>query len=184
MLLGNRRVLLAGGGCTDQTQVINGVTFGYTTNAASIYDPFLNSWTVATPMNDGRDQFGMVTLNTGNALAFFGCSGGCLGVNVLGQPFSMVGLSAEVYGFDANQWTPEASFGTAIGNLSTGNLNQPAVVLQSGQVLACNGGNGNTVAFNTCEIYDPSTNSWSATGSLPANEFGIHQMALLGQGRF
>jgi len=32
-----------------------------------------------------RDQFGMVPLSGGNALAFAGCAGGCLGPNILGQ---------------------------------------------------------------------------------------------------
>jgi len=86
-----------------------------TTNAASLYDPASNQWTATTFMSFGRDQFGMVPLSGGNALAFAGCAGGCLGPNILGQGFSSVGPSAEIYSFSTNQWTTVAPLNTAVG---------------------------------------------------------------------
>ena len=175
-LLGNGQVLLAGGGCTDA---------GFTTNASSLYDPATNQWTAtgtSTPnfMNFGRDQFGMVTLNGGMALAFAGCAGGCSGPNILGQYIYAVGLSAEVYDYSTNQWTTVASLTQIRGNLASSNLNQGAVVLQDGRVLTCDGTDGFVTPRTTCEIYDPGANTWSQTGAI--GETGTHQLVLLSNG--
>ena len=174
-LLGNGQVLIAGGGCGDA---------GGTTNAASLYNPITNQWS-ATPtfMNYGRDQFGMLTLHGGNALAFAGCAGGCIGPNILKQYFATVGRSAEIYGFATGQWTTAAQLTTARGNIEQDNLSQSAVELQDGRVLACNGSNGFAFEYTTCEIYDPVANTWTLTGSMLGTETGIHQMALLGSGK-
>jgi YVTN family beta-propeller protein len=173
-LLGNGQVLLAGGGCTDA---------GYTTNAASLYNPVTNQWTAAPNfMNYGRDQFGMLTLNGGNALAFAGCAGGCDGPNILGQYFATVGPSAEIYGVATGQWTIVADLTTARGNIGQGNQYQSDVELQGGSVLVCNGSNGVQTSYNTCEIYDPIANTWTPTGSLPSGETGIHHLVLLPTG--
>src|ERR1022692_226612 len=130
-LLGNGQVIIAGGGCTDS---------GGTTQDASLYDPNANQWTAAPTLNYGRDQFGMVTLNGGNAFAFFGCSGGCLGQDSQGYGFYTVGTSSELYSLAANQWTLEAEFvnpasdNWGTGSLATSNLNQSVALLQGGQV--------------------------------------------------
>ena len=180
VLLGNGKVLLAGGGCTDTST---------TTNASSLYDPTTNQWTAtgtAIPnfMNYGRDQFGMVTLNSGNAFAFDGCAGGCEGPNILNQGFSSVGKSAEIYTYQTNTWAIVSPAITGRGNFETSNLNQGTVVLQDGRVLACNGSDGGTGNYNTCEIYDPGIDSWSATGSIgTSSELGVHQMILLSSGK-
>ena len=171
-LLGNGQALLAGGGCSD---------FGLTTNAASLYDPASNQWTATRGMSFGRDQFGMVALNTGNALAFAGCSGGCLGPNILGQGFFQVGPSAEVYDFQTSTWRTVASLNTARGNFSSSNLLQPATTLADGRVLACNGSNGVSFSYATCEIYDPVANQWRSAG--PLGEGGRHVFAVLQNGR-
>jgi N-acetylneuraminic acid mutarotase len=170
-LLGNDKVLVAGGGCSDA---------GVTTNAASLYDPATNSWTSAAPMAFGRDQFGMVSLSNGNALAFAGCAGGCSGPNILGQFFPTVGRSTETYSHQANSWTTLAPLNTGRGNFASSNLLQTVVRLLDDKVLACNGSNGINISFTTCEIYDPATNIWSTTGGL--TEAGPHQLALLPSG--
>ncbi|HEY4933135.1 MAG TPA: FG-GAP-like repeat-containing protein, partial [Terriglobales bacterium] len=174
--VGNGKILLAGGGCTD---------FGFTTNAASLYDPTSSIWTAtgtSAPnfMNYGRDQFGMVTIKGGNALAFDGCAGGCSGPNILGQFISTVGNSAEVYSYLSNTWTIVNPSLTTRGNLAFNNLNQDAVVLQDGRVLTCNGSDGFQTYNNSCEIYDPVGNNWAVTGSMP--EVGDHRLLLLPSG--
>ncbi len=160
-LLANGQALFAGGGCADG---------GITTNAASLYNQGTNQWASATPMNFGRDQFGMVMLSTGNALAFAGCAGGCLGPNILGQYFSQVGPSAEIYDPGSNAWTTVAMLNTARGNFGFGNFLQSAATLIDGRVLACNGTDGSNGFFSnpydTCEIYDPVANQWSNTASI------------------
>lgn len=55
----NDRVLAAGGGP------------GANQNAQT-FDPYLNSWSAALPMNVARDRFTLTTLNDGNALAVGG----------------------------------------------------------------------------------------------------------------
>src|SRR5437762_13856600 len=114
-VLGNGSALFAGGGCSDHS---------VTTNAASLYDPIGNQWTSAAPMNFGRDQFGMVTLSTGDVLAFAGCAGACSGPNALGQLFTQVGPSAEFYDPSSNSWTVVANLNTARGNFGIGNFHQ------------------------------------------------------------
>jgi hypothetical protein len=172
-VLGSGQALLAGGGCSDA---------GLTTNAASLYEPLSNQWTPTQGMNFGRDQFGMVTLSsTGGALAFAGCSGGCLGPNKLGQGFFQVGPSAETFDLLTNTWKTVGSLTTARGNFSFGNLLQPAVSLLDGRVLACNGSNGVSFQYTTCEIYDPVANRWTVTGSI--GDGGRHQFGLLLNGR-
>ena len=149
--LSNGQVLFAGGGCADG---------GITTNAASLYDPGANQWASVTPMNFGRDQFGMVTLNTGNALAFAGCAGNCNGPNSQGQYLAQVGPSAEIYDPSSKVWTTVAMLNAAFGFFGFGNFVQPAARLIDGRVLACDNNGGG------CEIYDPVANQWSNTAPL------------------
>jgi hypothetical protein len=108
----------------------------------------------------------MVTLSTGNALAFAGCAGGCQGPNAQGQLFSQVGPSAEIYDPNSNAWTSVAMLNTARGNFGYGNFLQSAARLIDGRVLACNGSNGFSTPYDTCEIYDPVANQWSNTASI------------------
>jgi hypothetical protein len=64
-----------------------------------------------------------------------------------------------------------------------------ATLLKDGQVLVAGGmrnssnsDNGLSLGTNSCELYDPSTGSWSVTGSLHDNRFG-HTATLLNDGR-
>jgi YD repeat-containing protein len=167
-LLGNGQALFAGGSCSDS---------GTTTNAASLYNLLTNQWTSAAGMNFGRDQFGMVTLRNGHAFAFAGCAGGCSGPNILGQFISHVGASAESYDFVSNTWTTAGSLNIARGNFGNGNFAQSAVRLMDGRLLACNGSDGGSTSYTTCEIYDPVANKWTNTGAI--GEVGAHQFVLL-----
>ena len=188
--LGNSKVLLAGGGCSNRLYPP-----GNTTNAASLYDPATNQWTATGPgipgmnvpyfMTYGRDQFGMVRLTGGNALAFAGCSGACTEADNQGYGFGVVGNSTEIYSFQSNTWTVVTPLTTPRGNFETSNLNQGAVVLQDGRVLACNGStDGVSQDTNTCEVYDPLANTWTLTESIGgSSETGIHQMVLLRTGK-
>jgi hypothetical protein len=178
VLLGNRRVLLAGGGCTDQ---------GLTTNATSLYDPTTNKWTangtgIPNFMSFGRDQFGMVALTNGNAFAFAGCAGGCVGPNILNQRVATVGVSSEIFDIQTNQWTTKASLNFIRGNLSSSNLTQSGTLLQDGRVLTCNGTDGVITGRTDCEVYDTVANTWTITaGAL--GETGGHQLVLLATGK-
>ena len=58
------------------------------------------------------------------------------------------------------------------------------VTLVNGSVLAIGGGNGgNSAAFATCDLYDPTTNTWSATGSMATPRSSGHRAVRLPSGR-
>lgn len=156
-LLGNGKVLLAGGGCSDA---------GITTNAASLFDPTANQWTTTASMAFGRDQFGMITLSDGDAMAVAGCAGGCEGPNAQDQFFGTVSRSTEIYDASTANWGTVASLNTVHGNFGLNNQLQGAVRLRDGRVLACGGSDANITVIATCEFYDPAANSWSVTGAL------------------
>ncbi len=171
-VLANEKTLFAGGGCSDQ---------GTTTNAASLYDPTTNQWSATNFMSFGRDQFGMTTLNDGSAIAFAGCAGGCSGPNILFQFIFEVGNSAEIYNFQTNTWTTVASLNIVRGNMGFGNLLQSVATLLDGRVLACNGSDGFSTSYSSCEIYDPAANTWTNTGSI--GETGLHRFVVLASGK-
>jgi hypothetical protein len=170
--LGNGRSLFAGGGCSDA---------GVTTNAASLYIPGPNEWFSTNPMNFGRTAFGMLTLDNGNGFAFAGCAGGCSGPNILGQGIFQVGPSAETYNIQSSAWTVDASLNQGRGGMGNGNFNQTAATLQDGRVLACNGNDGFSTSFDSCELYDPAANQWTFTASI--GETGAHPVAVLLNGK-
>ena len=163
-LLGSGKVLIAGGGCGDQS---------ITTNLASVFDPSTMSWSPsASSMAFGRDQFVMVTLADGTALVTGGCAGGCSGPNVLGQFFGSVGPSTESY--------INGTFGTMPSlNTPRGGLSNGGVTLASGQVLVCGGNNAFNTTYSTCELFTPG-DKWRTVGSLP--DPGARQMVLLQNG--
>jgi hypothetical protein len=119
----------------------------------------------------------MVMLSSGNALAFAGCAGNCSRPNALGQVFSQVGPSAELYDPSSNSWTTVAGLNTARGTFGFGNFHQSATRLIDGRVLACNGNDGVSTSYNTCEIYDPAANQWANIASI--GETGPHQLVVL-----
>jgi hypothetical protein len=170
-LLGNGKVLLAGGGCSDSR---------ITTNAASLYDPTTNQWIPTGSMAFGRDQFGMITTQNGNAMVVAGCAGGCEGPNAQGQFFSTVSRSAEIYDAQAGAWSTVASLSTIHGNFAINNQLQGAIRLLDGRVLACGGSDANITGSAVCEIYDPTANTWSTTGSL--SQVGRVALVLLPNG--
>ena len=170
--LASGQAIFAGGGCADG---------GVTTNAASLYLPELNQWVITVPMRHGRDQFAMLTLNNGNALAFGGCAGGCFGTNILGEEVFEVSNTSEVYDFQLQGWTTPTLLNVFRAGLGSGNLNQMAATLLDGRVLACNGTDGLGTFFDSCEIYSSNANQWVTTG--PIGETGLHPIAVLKNGK-
>ncbi|WP_224366226.1 kelch repeat-containing protein [Hyalangium versicolor] len=71
--------------------------------------------------------------------------------------------SAEVYDPAAGTWSPT-------GSMSTARRRHTATRLPSGQVLAAGGEGGGSsttnTPFNSAELYDPATGTWSPTGSM------------------
>lgn len=171
--LASGQAVFAGGGCADG---------GVTTNAASLYLPESNQWVETAPMRHGRNQFAMLTLNNGNALAVGGCAGGCQGPNVLGEDFSQVSNTSEVYDFQLQSWTTPTLLNVFRAGLGSGNFSQTAATLLDGRVLVCNGNDGlDTTFFDSCEVYSPTANQWMTTS--PVGETGPHPIAVLKNGK-
>jgi hypothetical protein len=148
-LLQNGEVLVAGG-----TDVDNNFTTALA--SAELYNPTTGKWTLTGSMSDARTAFTATLLTNGEVLV----AGGSNEVDCLD--------SAELYNPGTGQWT------------LTGSMNQPrcshsATLLPNGEVLVAGGTEvdpfqSGTLA--TAELYNPSTRTWEATGSLNVSRAG------------
>jgi N-acetylneuraminic acid mutarotase len=140
VLLGNGKVLTMGG-------IDNN---GNLLASAEAYSAGAGTWTLTGSMAQARQEFPAVVLASGKVLV----SGG-LGANgtVLG--------GAELYDPTTGTWSPA-------GSLSVARFDHTATLLQSGKVLVTGGCTASTCSTDTAvsELYDPTSNSWSTTGSL------------------
>jgi hypothetical protein len=160
-LLADGRVLVAGGGNTAAP------TFAATASA-EIYDPASNSWTVAASMSVPRTLHTASLLSDGEVLV----AGGATAYT---SSLGTVTASAEIYDPRADAWHAAAPMSAAryIGS---------ATSLANGRVLVA-GGWSYTTDFDpslaTAEIYDPSANNWTTTGSMSTGRarFGLVALA-------
>lgn len=136
VVLHDGRVLIAGG-------VLPG---GAVTNAAELYNPGTETWTVIPPMAMPRMDFSATTLSDGRVLVAGGNTGAYLTNSV------------EVYDPTANVWTPVAP-------MTVARSDQTATLLRDGTVLVVGGFTG-TGPTGSVERYHPSTNSWSIGDTL------------------
>ncbi len=115
-----------------------------------------NSWTPAAPLNTGRFVGVSASLHSGDVLVAGGDT-------TSGNPTS----SAEVYHPATDTWT-------SAGNMSTPRFAAVAVTLQSGKVLVVGGTTGNfgSIALDTGEVYDPSTNTWTSVANTMSSPRG------------
>lgn len=149
---GHRAVLLSNG----KVLVVDGATTG----SCELYEPATGSWTATGSMSVSRSNHTLTTLANGKVLAVG-----------LAPP----GTSTELYDPATGTWT-------ATGALNVAREFHAALLLSNGRVLVA-GGVGATPASGptpspfgpitdwgsvSCELYDPATGTWSATGSLNA----------------
>ena len=157
-LLGNGKVLVAGGSGND----------GFAA-AAELYDPVSGSWTATGTMITPRQSHTATLLSDGKVLVVGGYGG------TKGLPLA----SAELYDPSTGSWT-------ATGHMTRVRAGQTATLLPDGKVLVAGGavyGPGSPPpAATAAELYDPSTGSWTATGSMLAARTG-HAATLLADGR-
>lgn len=152
-LLGDGRILAAGGG-----------TPGATENAlASTFDPNTNTWSAETALSSARTQCATVTLASGRGLVTGGAWTGGFRTNV------------DEFNHATDTWT-------AKGPLGTGRAYHSAVLLADGRVLIIGGQIAGFDATATCEIYDPTTGLCSATGSMAVARREIAAAVLLPSG--
>jgi hypothetical protein len=118
--------------------------------SAELYSPSSGKWTLTGSMVEAREYFPAVVLKSGKVLV----SGG-LGTS------SIVLTSAELYDPATGVWTSG-------GVLSVARLGHTATLLSSGQVLVTGGCTDSLCGTHTAvsELYDPTSNTWSTTGSL------------------
>lgn len=71
------------------------------------------------------------------------------------------------------RWTTTMSMGTA-------RQGHTATVLSTGKVLVVGGGSSSSTAFSTAELFDRTTGTWAATGSMTAGPRQLHTAVQLG----
>lgn len=141
VLLANGKVLIVGG--TSDT----GVTI---LSSAEIYDPAEESWTPTGTMNTARLYFTATVLPDGRVLVAGGRDG---------EPAYL--SSAELFDPATGLWTPT-------GSMNFARSRHTAILLSDGRVLVAGGmiGGPNPIWLSSAELYDPSTGTWTLTGSM------------------
>jgi hypothetical protein len=145
-------VLVAGGFTT---------AWGPAVSSAVVYHVATNTWsTVAGAMQTARAYETATRLADGRVLFAGGASTGLSGL--FSAPDATDTASAEVFDASTGRFT---SAGSLPGG---GRVDHAAALLPSGDVLVAGGMDGTDTAHADAYLYDPATNTWSATGSMAA----------------
>ena len=152
------KVLVTGGTTSD----------GTSSSSSELYDPATNTWTPTGSMNSPRSGHTATQLNNGKVLVTGGTSGN--GIYL---------ASAELYDPTTGAWS-------SAGSTSAMRAWHTASLLKNGQVLVAGGtatyGYDGAPQSASVDIYDPATNTWTATGSLLTARSG-HVAAVLNSGK-
>ena len=158
-LLQDGQVLVAGGMTTNRTL--------QPTAAAELYDPLSDNWTTTAPMASVRRAHTATLLPNAKVLVIGGNTG------------SAALSSAELYDPASGTWTNIAA-------MKIDRAFHAAILLRDGRVLVTggrSGGNqGMTTPERTAELYDPTLETWTPTGSMKQPRMG-HTATLLPDGR-
>jgi len=159
----NAQVKIAGGKVLSTGGVDNSNNI---LSSAEIYSASSGKWTLTGSMANPREYFTVVTLTTGKVLVAGGFGTG-----------SVVLSSAELYDPTSGTWS-------SAGSLSVARAAHTATLLSNGKVLVTGGCTSNPCGTYTgvSEVYDPTLNTWSTTGSLNTARF-LHTAVLLKTGK-
>jgi len=147
-LLANGKVLLAAGPANNCPTPNNGM------NQAEIYDPVTGAWTVTGNLSLSRYANSIATLPSGKVLLAGGYS--------VGGPTA----TADLYDPSTGTFALTGSLATArVASVGSGD-NGTGPVLQSGKVLFAGGSTTSGTILGSAELYDPTSGTWSTTGSL------------------
>lgn len=172
-LLPNGRLLVAGG----QNAA------GSPLNAAEVYNYLTRLWSGA-PLPSPNTLFFNLTDARSNHTATMLPSGRVLLVGGLGNDTTALN-SAELYEYASGSWALTKNVSTnATTQLATARAGHTATLLPTGKVLVAGGVGSNSplIASNSAELYDPTTGTWSPTGSLNNARFN-HTATLLPNGK-
>ncbi len=159
----NAQVRMAGGKILSIGGADNG---GSILNSAEVYSATTGKWTLTGSMAEARDQFAAVVLTNGKVLVEGGTGTG-----------NVILSSAELYDSTTGTWS-------SAGSLSVARAGHTATLLPGGKVLVTGGCTtipcGTPIAVS--ELYDPTSNTWSTTGSLNTARY-LHTAVLLKNGK-
>jgi len=144
-LLPNGKVLVAGGMSSTGTYL----------SSAEIYDPATGVWTATGGMPVTRDMARAILLPNGKVLLAGGRNSTSL-------------TEADLYDYTTGTWT-------ATGAMAQGRYFFTFMLLPTGKVLAAGGGHyvGSSITYLAdCELYDPVSGTWTATGSMKESSSG------------
>ena len=122
-------------------------------NKTRIYDPSTDSWTNGTDMPTGRVELGVVKGSDGLIYAMGGYNGSALSVVEAYDP------STDTWTEKAPMPSPKVEFGLVLGP------DEKIYVIGGGTSYVNNMG----PFFNTVEIYDPETDTWTIPGWAESN---------------
>jgi Abnormal spindle-like microcephaly-assoc'd, ASPM-SPD-2-Hydin/Galactose oxidase, central domain/Kelch motif len=159
----NAQVRVAGG----KVLSIGGVdNSGNILSSAEVYNHTSGKWALTGSMAEPRESFPAVVLTDGKVLVSGGVSTG-----------NVVLSAAELYDPTTGAWS-------SAGSLSVARTGHTATLLPGGKVLVTGGCAELTCSPATAvsELYDPTSNSWSTTGSLNTGRYS-HTAVLLKTGK-
>jgi phage baseplate assembly protein gpV len=184
-LLANGKVLVAGGISSNQQDL----------NSAELYDPATGTWTITGSLNVPRASHRAILLQNGKVLVVEGADSSSLAINSAELYDPATGAWSYTGSLNSNRpvysatllqngkvlvtmngtaelYDPATGAWSVTGGLNTERVGYTATLLQNGKVLVA-GGQIDDDAFDyptefvyATELYDPTTGTWSVSGSL------------------
>lgn len=139
--------------------------------SAEVYNPATGKWIAVYPMTTPRFDHTATLLPNGQVLVAGGCS-------TTSSYYCANALSsAELYNPKTAKWT------RTLGSMTTTRQGQSATLLRTGEVLIAGGQgcNPTCAVLSSAELYNPSTGTFTPTGSLSTARY-VHTATLMTNG--